>query len=91
MNIGTPAIWQLEWGVKPVFLPLITSSFSFFMCSLTQGIRFGLVRSAIRKVGCLPTPLGTKGCAGSVVTDPGVTPGTGSKNGPPPFIPAHPA
>ena len=36
------------------------------------------------------TPLGTKGCAGSLTTG-GRRPGTGSKNGPPPLRPTHPA
>jgi len=49
------------------------------------------VRSAIRYVGCFPTPFGTNGWAGSWVTGPGSTPGIDSKNGPPPLSPTQPA
>src|SRR5258706_7334259 len=55
---------QLERAVKAIFPPS-TSSLSFFIRSLTQGFRFGLLRSAIRYVGCLPMLLGTKAWAGS--------------------------
>src|SRR6476646_10459982 len=89
MNRGTPAGTQLELGVKAIF-PASTSSMSFFMRSLTQGFRFGLERSAIRKLGCALVPLGTKGCAGSLTMG-GSWPGTGSKNGPAPFSPTQPA
>src|SRR5215471_17547623 len=88
MKPGTPAGMQLERAVKAIF-PASTSSLSFFMCSFTQDFRFGLVRSAIRYVGCLPAPLGTKGCAGSPLTG-GTWPGRGTKPGPPPFTPTHP-
>src|SRR3954466_11247396 len=90
MNIGTPPGTQLDCGVKAIF-PARTSSMSFFITCLTQGIRFGLLRSATRNVGCLLVPLGTKGCAGSLTTGPGSTPGTASKNGPAPSRPNHPA
>src|SRR5258708_1504956 len=89
MNSGTPAGTQLELGVKAIF-PASTSSMSFFMRSFTHGFRFGLERSAIRKLGCALVPLGTKGCAGSLTMG-GSWPGTGSKNGPAPFSPTHPA
>src|SRR5712671_5860660 len=55
---------QLERAVKAIF-PASTSSLSFFIRSLTQGFKFGLLRSAIRYVGCLPMLLGTKAWAGS--------------------------
>src|SRR5579871_4618368 len=55
---------QLERAVNAI-LPAITSSLSFFIRSLTQGFRFGLLRSAIRYVGCLPTLFGTYAWAGS--------------------------
>src|SRR5258706_2500317 len=90
MKKGTPAGTQLDCAVKALFLPASISSMSFFMESFTQGIRFGLERSAIRNVGCLLGPLGTKGCAGSLTTG-GRRPGTGSMNGPPPFSPTQPA
>src|SRR5215475_13765520 len=89
MKPGTPPGMQLEFHVNAT-LPANTSSLPFFIASFTQGFRFGFVRSAMRKVGCLPTPLGTKGCAGSWVTGPGTRPGTGSKKGPPPLSPTHP-
>src|SRR5215475_2566355 len=89
MKPGTPNGMQLDPAVKPI-LPASTSSLPFFMCSLTQGFRFGLLRSLIRKVGWPPTPLGTKGYFGSCVTGPGSRPGTDSKNGPLPFSPTHP-
>src|SRR5215471_11527181 len=88
MKPGTPAGMQLERAVKAIF-PASTSSLSFFICAFTHGFRFGLLRSAIRKVGCLPTPLGTKGCAGSLVMG-GTWPGTAEKPGPPPFSPTQP-
>src|ERR1700681_1196065 len=88
MKPGTPAGRQLERGVK-ASLPASTSSLSLFMCSLTHGFRFGLVRSAIRKVGCLAVPLGTKGCAGSLVRG-GGWPATATKPGPAPPTPTHP-
>src|SRR3989442_15219991 len=94
MKKGTPDGQQLDWAVKAGFLPARISSVSFFICSFTQGFRFGLDRSGIRKVGCTPkpAPLGTKGCFGSLTTGPGMRlPGTGSKNGPPPLNPTHPA
>src|SRR6516165_8084881 len=91
MKKGTPAGTQLDCGVNALFFPASTSSMSLFMCSFTHGFRLGLERSAIRKVGCLPTPLGTKGYAGSLTTGGGRRPGTGSKNGPPPLSPTHPA
>src|SRR5215468_2882922 len=92
MNKGTPAGQQLDWAVKAGFFPARISSVSFLMRSFTQGLRFGFDRSGMRKVGWVPTPaaLGTKGCAGSVVTG-GTRPGTGSKNGPVPLSPTHPA
>src|SRR5258706_14347820 len=68
MKKGTPAGTQLDCGVKALFFPASTSSMSFFMCSFTQGFKFGLERSAIRKVGCLATPLGVNGYAGSLTT-----------------------
>src|ERR1700730_14027149 len=77
-NPGTPAGMQLWLGVKAT-LPASTSSLSFFMISLAHGFRFGLVRSAIRWVGCRPCPLGTKGYFGSLVTG-GTRPGTGRKS-----------
>src|ERR1700682_5921875 len=89
MNRGTPAGTQLELGVKAIF-PASTSSMSFFMRSFAQGFKFGLERSAIRKLGCALVPLGTKGCAGSLTIG-GRLPGTGSKNGPAPFSPTQPA
>src|ERR1700730_12116528 len=89
MKPGTPAGMQLEPAVNAT-LPASTSSLSFFMRSFTHGFRFGLPRSAIRYAGWPPTPLGTKGCAGSWVTG-GGRPGTGSKKGPPPLSPTHPA
>src|SRR5713101_8399413 len=88
MKPGTPAGRQLERAVKAI-LPASTSSLSFFIRSFTHGFRFGLLRSAIRKVGWAPVPLGTNGCAGSLVTG-GRRPGTGRKPGPPPPIPTHP-
>src|SRR5215472_3883324 len=48
--------------------PLTTASFVFFICSTARGFRFGLLRSATRKVGCAPLPLGTNGWAGSFFT-----------------------
>src|SRR5712671_3664908 len=75
---GTPDGMQLWLGVKAT-LPAITSSLSFFMISFTHGFRFGLVRSAIRYVGCRPCPLGTKGYFGSLATG-GTRPGTGRKS-----------
>src|ERR1700693_4749834 len=89
--MGTPPGTQLDCAVKALFLPASTSSISFFMCSFTHGLRFGLVRSAMRNVGCLLVPLGTKGCAGSLTTGAGSTPGAGSKNGPVPLKPTQPA
>jgi hypothetical protein len=74
--------------VKAIF-PASTSSLSFAMCSFTHGFRFGLLRSAIRKVGCLPTPFGTKGCAGSWFTG-GTSFGTASKKGPLPLRATQP-
>src|SRR4029453_5159127 len=90
MKPGTPSGIQLDPAVKPI-LPPSTSSLPFFMCSFTQGFRFGLLRSEIRNVGCPPTPLGTKGYFGSCTTGPGVRPGTDSKNGPLPLSPTQPA
>src|SRR5258708_1636947 len=90
MKKGTPAGTQLDCGVKALFLPASTSSMSFFMCSFTHGFRFGLERSAIRKVGGLLVPLGRKGGAGSLRTGGGRR-GGGWKNGPPPLKPTHPA
>src|SRR4029077_19975412 len=63
---------------------------SCFIRSFTQGIRFGLERSAMRKVGCLLGPFGTNGCAGSETTG-ARRPGTDSYDGPPPFSPTQPA
>jgi len=64
--------------VKAIF-PESTSSLSFFIRSLTQGFKFGLLRSAIRNVGCLPvrraSALLTRGWAGSLRTGLG-PPGT---------------
>src|SRR5215468_11324004 len=70
MNKGTPAGQQLDWAVKAGFFPARISSVSFLMRSFTQGLRLGFDRSGMRKVGWVPTParLGTKGCAGSLVT-----------------------
>src|SRR5215470_9338906 len=92
MKKGTPAGQQLDCAVKAGLFPARISSVSFLMRSFTQGLRFGFDRSGMRKVGWVPTParLGTKGCAGSLVTG-GTRPGTGSKNGPPPLNPTHPA
>src|SRR4029453_6268947 len=92
MKKGTPAGQQLDCAVKAGFFPARISSVSFFMRSFTQGFRFGFDRSGMRKVGCVPNPaaLGTKGCAGSLVTG-GTRPGTGSKNGPVLLNPTHPA
>src|SRR5215510_3502053 len=92
MKKGTPAGQQLDCAVKAGFFPARISSVSFFMRSFTQGFRFGFDRSGMRKVGCVPNPaaLGTKGCAGSLVTG-GTRPGTGSKNGPVPLNPTQPA
>src|ERR1700681_3183636 len=78
MKPGTPDGMQLWLGVKAT-LPAITSSLSFFMISFAHGFRFGLVRSAIRYVGCRPCPLGTKGYFGSLVSG-GTRPGTGRKS-----------
>src|SRR5262249_7307326 len=91
MKKGTPAGQQLDCAVKAGFFPARISSVSFFMRSFTHGFRFGLDRSGMRKVGWVPkpAPLGTKGCAGSLVTG-GTRPGTDSKNGPPPLNPTHP-
>src|SRR5437016_1370696 len=89
MKPGTPSGTQLEPAVNAT-LPASTSSLPFFMCSFTHGFRFGLLRSAIRKVGCLPTPLGTKGYLASWVRGPGERSGTGSKKGPLPLRPTHP-
>src|SRR5260370_35449908 len=71
---GTPAGMQLELGVKAP-LPAQPSSFPFLMASFTHGLRFGLVRSAIRKIGGRPCPLGTNGHFGSVARV-GTGPGT---------------
>src|SRR5215471_8053855 len=92
MKRGTPAGQQLDCAVKAGFLPARISSVSFLMRSFTHGLRFGFDRSGMRKVGWVPTParLGTKGCAGSLVTG-GTRPGTGSKNGPVPLNPTQPA
>src|SRR6266550_5753623 len=90
MKKGTPAGTQLDCAVNALFLPARISSMSVFMRSFTQGIRFGLERSAMRKLGCLPAPLGVKGCAGSARTG-GGRPGTDSYDGPPPLSPTHPA
>src|SRR6266850_1557055 len=92
MKKGTPAGQQLDCAVKAGFFPAMISSVSFFMRSFTHGLRFGFDRSGMRKVGCVPRPaaLGTKGCAGSLVTG-GTRPGTDSKNGPVPLNPTHPA
>src|SRR5215475_12639050 len=90
MKNGTPAGQQLDCGVKAGFLPARISSVSFFMRSFTHGLRFGFERSGIRNVGCAPAALGTKGCAGSLVTG-GTRPATDSKKGPVPFNPTHPA
>src|SRR5262249_17557868 len=91
MKRGTPAGQQLDCAVKAGFLPARISSVSFLMRSFTHGLRFGFDKSGMRKVGWVPTParLGTKGCAGSLVTG-GTCPGTGSKNGPVPLNPTHP-
>src|ERR1700738_1532095 len=88
MKPATPAGRQLERAVKAT-LPASTSSLSFFIRSFTHGFRFGLLRSAIRKVGWALVPLGTKGCAGSLGRG-GKRPGTGAKLGPPPPTPTHP-
>src|SRR5712671_2342302 len=92
MKKGTPAGQQLDCALKAGFFPARISSVSFFICSFTHGLRFGVDRSGMRKVGCVPRPaaLGTKGCAGSLVTG-GTRPGTDSKNGPVPLSPTHPA
>src|SRR5882757_8814028 len=89
MKKGTPAGTQLDCAVKALFFPASIWSMSCFMRSFTHGIRFGLERSAIRKLGCAPAPLATKGCAGSLIAG-GRRPGTGSKNGPPPLSPTQP-
>src|ERR1700680_2565242 len=89
MKNGTPDGTQLDCAVNALFLPARISSMSFFMRSFTQGFRFGLERSAMRKLGW-PWPLATKGCAGSLTMG-GRRPGTNSKNGPPPFIPTQPS
>src|SRR5947208_182661 len=93
MKKGTPAGQQLDCAVKAGRFPARISSVSFCMRSFTQGFKFGLVRSGIRKVGCVPrpAPFGTKGYFGSLTTGPGERPGAGSKNGPPPLKPTHPA
>src|SRR5882672_2908811 len=90
MNIGTPPGTQLDCAVNALFFPARISSISFFMNSFAHDIRFGLVRSAMRKVGCRPTPLGTKGWSGSLTTGPGWRPGSASKYGPPPLSPTQP-
>src|SRR5205085_3589681 len=68
---GTPAAAQLECGVNAIF-PASTSALSFFIRSTTQGFKFGLLRSAMRNVGCLPvaaaSALLTRGWAGSLRT-----------------------
>src|SRR5438477_4521731 len=89
MKPGTPSGTQLEPAVKPI-LPASTSSLPFFICSFTQGFRFGWLRSEIRNVGCPPAPFGTKGYFGSCVTGAGCRPGTASKKGPLPLSPTHP-
>src|SRR6266567_8275171 len=92
MKERTPAGQQLDCALKSGFFRARISSVSFFMRSFTHGFRFGFDRSGIRKVGCVPRPaaLGTKGCAGSLLTG-GTRPGTDSKNGPVPLSPTHPA
>src|SRR6266566_3648043 len=90
MKKGTPAGTQLDCAVKALFFPASISSMSFFMRSFTQGMRFGFERSAMRKLGCLPAPLATKGCAGSLTTG-GRLPETDSYDGPPPLSPTQPA
>src|SRR5215468_3761680 len=92
MKRGMPAGQQLDCAVKAGFLPARISSVSFLMRSFTHGLRFGFDKSGMRKVGWVPTParLGTKGCAGSLVTG-GTRPGTDSKNGPVPLNPTQPA
>src|SRR5262245_9661820 len=92
MKKGTPEGQQLDCAVKAGFLPARISSVSLRMCSLTHGFRFGFDKSGMRKVGWRPTPLGTNGYFGSLTIGPGMLePGTGSKNGPPPFNPTQPA
>src|SRR6516162_10301164 len=55
---GTPAAMQDEREVK-ANLPFSTSSLSFFMMSLAHCLRFGLLMSLMRWVGCFPgVPLG---------------------------------
>src|SRR5579859_5176040 len=88
MKPGTPAGMQLDRAVKAI-LPASTSAMSLRMCSFTHGLRLGLVRSAIRNVGCPAVPLGTKGCAGSPAIG-GSCPGTAAKFGPPPLRPIQP-
>src|SRR6516164_2896474 len=61
---------QLECGVKAIF-PAKTSALSFFICSRTHGFRkVLLLRSAIKKVGCLPVTAASwllmRGWAGSL-------------------------
>src|SRR6266568_7320994 len=92
MKKGTPAGQQLDCALKAGFFPARISSVSFFMRSFTHGLRFKFDKSGMRKVGWVPKPaaLGTKGCAGSLVTG-GTRPGTDSKNGPVPLSPTHPA
>src|ERR1700681_1053759 len=89
MKKGTPAGTQLDCGVKALFFPASTSSISFFMRSFTHGFRFGLERSAIRKVGALAPRWGTKGAPGRLARG-ARGPGTVSKTGPPPLRPTQP-
>src|SRR5437899_10390953 len=49
-------------------LPARTSSFAFFSASFANCVRLGLLRLAMRNVGCPPTLLGTYLWLGSCVT-----------------------
>src|SRR5262249_46249353 len=75
--LGMPAGRQDEPGWKAI-LPASISSVSFFINSLTHGLRFGLLRSPIRQA--VPCP-GVKGWRGSWPAGDG-EPGTGWKPGP---------
>src|SRR6516162_983765 len=72
--LGMPAHRQDEPGWKAI-LPASISSVSFFINSLTHGLRLGLLRSPIRQA--VPCP-GVKGWRGSWTTGDG-EPGTGWK------------
>src|SRR5215212_3696717 len=67
MKPGTPVAQQRDER-DHIGFPASTSSLVFFRESLANWVRFGLLMSAIRNVGCPPTLLGTYLCAGSCLT-----------------------